>query len=167
MTPVRTLCALLLALFALSACGQPGAGARAPEQPVALLADLDPALLRKQLPDAEIAIGISPVADIEEFFAGVTTVVFLEDSCEYHDYNYPDGRLTAESICGGERYESEGRRWIDDDGLSCNEFYTEGWSGGCYGWRHTGEGDLEWWLVTGEGALGGTSVHYIGNLFGL
>lgn len=144
-----------LALLVASGCQQPDMG-----QPVgaeALFSGLDFTPMAVQ---DDIAMGVTDPAAIETQAVNTTVVAFMPNGCEEHIYRTIGGRVSAESICDGVRYVSQGLYSVRGDGAICMEWDNPNWDDSCAAWelqedgRFRSDGDVE-------------GVVYVGNIFGL
>ena len=164
--------AVLLAAAALWGCESmddpaPAAPADAAAAPAyTLLADIQPPPA-KRTPAGALAMGETPVAEIEAFNADATVVSNPAEGCESHHYRAANGRVSAEVICGAERFAATGRWSILGSGLDCTVWDND-WVGGCVSWRHLGDGRVAFERTSGDvKPSSGESQVYEGNVFGL
>lgn len=116
--------------------------------------DFTPMVVRE-----EIAMEVATLADIEGHAVNTTMVAYMPDGCEHHQYRTIGGRVSAESICDGARYVSQGRYSVRGDGAYCVEWDNPDWDDSCAAWEYLGNGRFR--------AGGVDSIAYVGNIFGL
>ena len=143
-----------LALLAAAGCRQPDMGQPAGSD--ALFSGLDFAPMAVQ---DDIAMGVTDPAAIETHAVNTTVVAFMPDGCERHQYRTIGGRVSAETICDGTKYVSQGRYTVRGDGSYCVEWENPNWDDSCDAWEYLGNGRFRAGDVE--------SVTYVGNIFGL
>lgn len=143
-----------LALLVASGCQQPETGQQVGAD--ALFSGLDFTPLAMQ---DGIATRVADPADIATYAVNTTIVAFMPDGCEHHQYRAIGGRVSAETICDGARYVSQGRYSVRSDGAYCVEWENPDWDDSCAALEYLGDGRFR--------AGGVDSIAYVGNVFGL